>query len=133
MQAVFELPTLINIFLDCMIKSVKPSGRGGKRLGAGRPPRWHTRCGFKSIRVPISLAGEVMEVARYLDGQQCFRNFHSFEDEESPDFDDRKAMDFNYLHYCAEVLGIKNRQLQWEVESLKAQLKSIRKQRFKVL
>ncbi len=115
-----------------MIKTIR-AGRGGKRVGAGRPPKWSTRSGFKTIRVPISLADEVMEVARYLDGQQCFRAFHSFEDEDSPDWDCPKAMQFNYLHYCAEVLGTKNKQLQWEVDSLKAQLKSIRKQRFKVL
>ena len=40
-----------------MIKSVKGLGRGGKRLGAGRPPTWRTR-DFKTIRVPISLAGQ---------------------------------------------------------------------------
>jgi len=40
-----------------VIKSVKGLGRGGKRLGAGRPPTWRTR-DFKTIRVPISLAGQ---------------------------------------------------------------------------
>ncbi len=116
-----------------MIESVRRVRRGGKRLGAGRPPQWSTRSGFKTIRVPISLADEVMEVARYLDGQQSFRVLQSFEDEDSPDWDCPKAMQFNYLHYCAEVLGIKNKQLQSEVDSLKAQLKSLRKQRFKLL
>lgn len=116
-----------------MIESVRRVRRGGKRLGAGRPPQWSTRSGFKTIRVPISLADEVMEVARYLDGQQSFRVLQSFEDEDSPDWDCPKAMQFNYLHYCAEVLGVKNKQLQSEVDSLKAQLKSFRKQRLKVL
>ncbi|MEG4048474.1 hypothetical protein QUA22_27685 [Microcoleus sp. Pol17C2] len=74
-----------------------------------------------------------MEIARYLDGQQYFRAFHSFEDEDSSDFDGAKASEFSYLHYCAEKLGLEKKQLQYEVESLKAQLKSLKKQRFKVL
>ena len=51
-----------------MIKSVKRVGRGGKHLGAGRPSTWFTR-DFKTIRVPISLASQLLEIARYLDGQ----------------------------------------------------------------
>jgi len=51
-----------------MIKSVKRVGRGGKRLGSGRPSTWRTR-DFKTIRVPISLVGQLLEIARYLNGQ----------------------------------------------------------------
>lgn len=115
-----------------MIKSVKRAGRGGKRLGAGRPSTWGTN-DIKTIRVPTSLAGQLLEIARYLDGQQCFRTFHPFEDEESPDFDCPKAMEFSYLHYCAQVLGFEKKDLQKEVESLKAQLKSAKKQRLRAL
>lgn len=116
-----------------MIKSVKQPGRGGKRLGAGRPPKWSTR-GFKTIRVPICLASQLMEIARYLDGQDnSYRKLESFEDEDSPDYDCAKEMEFRYLHYCAERLGWEKKQLQREVESLKAQLKSAKKQRLKVL
>ena len=114
-----------------MIKSVKRVGRGGKRLGAGRPSTWRTR-DFKTIRVPISLAGQLLEIARYLDGQDSFRAFHSFEDEDSSDYDSVKAMQFGYLHYCAEVLAVQNNQLRLEIESLRAELKSTKKQRLKV-
>ena len=51
-----------------MIKSVKRVGRRGKGLGTERPSKWRTR-DFKSIRVPISLAGQLLEIARYLEGQ----------------------------------------------------------------
>ncbi len=115
-----------------MIKSAKASGRGGKRLGAGRKATWGTS-NIKTIRVPTSLAGQLLEIARYLDGQQSCRALQPFEDEESPDWDCPKAMEFSYLHHCAQVLGYEKKQLQREVESLKAQLKSIRKQSFKVL
>ncbi|MEG4144180.1 hypothetical protein [Microcoleus sp. Pol7_B1] len=116
-----------------MIKSVNPSGRGGKRIGAGRPPKWSTKH-FKTIRVPVCLAAQVMEVARYLDGQDnSYRKLESFEDDESPDYDCAKAMEFAHLHYCAEVLGYQKNQLQREVEQLKAQLKSIQRQKFRVL
>ena len=115
-----------------MIKTVR-AGRGGKRVGAGRHSKWRIRSGFKSIRVPIPLAAQLLEIARYLDGQQYFRAFHSFEDEESQDFNGAKAMEFAYLHHCAEILGIQNNELQREVENLKAQLKSAKKQKLKVL
>ncbi|MEG4495486.1 hypothetical protein [Microcoleus sp. D3_18_C4] len=116
-----------------MIKSVKPDGRGGKRLGAGRPSMWSSG-EIKSIRVPFSLADQLLEIARYLDGQESFpRKIHSFEDEESQDFDCQKAMQFSYLHHCAGRLAFQNNLLRSENESLKAQLKSIRKQKFKVL
>ncbi len=115
-----------------MIKSVKQPGRGGKRLGAGRPSTWRTR-DFKTIRVPILLAEELLEIARYLDGQEVFRVFRSFEDEESQDFNASKAMQFAYLHYCAQALTDQNNQLRSEIASLKTQLKSVKKQRFKVL
>lgn len=115
-----------------MIKSVKRAGRGGKRLGAGRPSKWSTR-DFKTIRVPVSLASQLMQIARYLDGQDnMFRKLEPFEDEDSPEYDCAKEMEFRWLHCCAERLGWEKKQLQQEVESLKAQLKSIRKQRFKV-
>jgi hypothetical protein len=112
-----------------MIKSIKQSGRGGKRLGAGRPPKWSTS-DFKTIRVPVALAPQVLEIARYLDGQQDFRELQTFENEESSDYDGAKAMQFNYLHRCAEILGTENKRLRWEIESLKAQLKSVKKQKF---
>ena len=116
-----------------MIKSVNPRGRGGKRIGAGRPSKWSTR-DFKTIRVPVSLAPQLMEIARYLDGQDnSYRKLEPFEDEDSPDYDCAKEMEFRYLHHCAEVLGWEKKQLQYEIESLKAQLKSLKKQRFKVL
>jgi hypothetical protein len=51
-----------------MIKSVKRVGRGGKRLGAGRPSTWHTR-DFKTIRVPISLAGQVKQPMKFFEWQ----------------------------------------------------------------
>lgn len=130
--AISKYTILINIFLDFMIKSVKFRGRGGKRLGAGRPSTWGTK-DIKTIRVPISLADQLLEIARYLNGQSNFRVFHSFEDEESPDFDCPKAMEFSYLHHCAAVLGFEKKQLQKEVDSLKAQLKSAKKQRLRAL
>lgn len=124
---------LINIFLDCMIKSVKRSGRGGKRLGAGRPSTWGETRDFKTIRVPVSLASQLIEIARYLDGQHVSRDFQSFKDEESPDWNCSKAMDFTYLHHCAYVLGLQKKDLQREVDSLKAQLKFAKKQRLRAL
>lgn len=116
-----------------MIKSVKTSGRGGRRIGAGRPSTWRTRH-FKTIRVPVSLAPNLLEIARYLDGQEYFcRPFYSFEDEDSPDFDGSKAMQLNYLHSCAGVLTYQNNQLRSEIESLKAELKSAKKQRLRLI
>lgn len=116
-----------------MIKSVKQTGRGGKRIRAGRPSKWSTR-DFKTIRVPISLAAPLMEIARYLDGQpKDYRKLEPFEDEDSPDYDCAKEMEFRYLHCCAERLGWEKKQLQREVESLKAQLKSAKKQRLRAL
>ena len=116
-----------------MIKSVKQAGRGGKRIGAGRPSKWSTR-DCKTIRVPVSLAPQVMEIARYLDGQDnMYRKLEPFEDEDSPDYDCAKEMEFRYLHHCAEILGWEKKQLQREVDNLKAQLKSARKQRLRAL
>lgn len=50
--------------------------RGGKRLGAGRKSSWPSGCGredTKLIRVPISLADELLEIARRLDaGEQVY-------------------------------------------------------------
>lgn len=116
-----------------MIKSVNPRGRGGKRIGAGRPSKWSTG-DFKTIRVPVCLAPQLMEIARYLDGQpNDYRKLEPFEDEDSPDYDCAKEMEFRYLHCCAERLGWEKKQLQYEIESLKAQLKSLKKQRLKVL
>lgn len=116
-----------------MIKSVKRSGRGGKRIGAGRPSTWGETRDFKTIRVPSSLAGQLLEIARYLDGQQVYRDLESFEDEESSDWDCSKAMQFTYLHHCAYVLGLEKKELQREVDSLKAQLKASKKHRLRVL
>lgn len=116
-----------------MIKSVNPRGRGGKRIGAGRPSKWSTR-DFKTIRVPVCLAPQLMEIARYLDGQDnMYRKLEPFEDEDSPHYDCDKEMEFRWLHCCAERLGWEKKQLQQEVESLKAQLKSAKKQRFRAL
>lgn len=116
-----------------MIKSVKASGRGGKRIGAGRPSTWRTRH-FKTIRVPVSLAAKLLEIARYLDGQEYFcRPFYSFEDEDSPDFDASKAMQLNYFHSCAGALTYQNNQLRTEIESLKVELKSAKKQRLRLV
>lgn len=45
--------------------------RGGKRLGAGRKSSWPSGCGredTKLIRVPITLADELLEIARRMDG-----------------------------------------------------------------
>lgn len=116
-----------------MIKSVKRAGRGGRRSGAGRPSTWGETRDFKTIRVPSSLAGQLLEIARYLDGQQITRVLQPFEDEESPDWDCPKAMEFSYLHHCAQILGWEKKQLQRQVEDLKLQVKSLKKQRFKVL
>ena len=116
-----------------MIKSVKRSGRGGKRLGAGRPSTWGETRHFKTIRVPASLAGQLLEIARYLDGQHVYRELQPFEDDESPDFDAHRAMEFGYLHHCAGLLGYEKKQLQREVESLRTQLKSVKKQRLRAL
>ena len=116
-----------------MTKSVKGIGRGGKRLGAGRRSTWGETRDFQTIRVPILLAKQLMEIARYLDGQQVYRDAQSFEDEESPDWDCSKATQFSYLHYCAYVLGLEKKELQREVDSLKAQLKVFKKHRLRVL
>ena len=116
-----------------MIKSVKRAGRGGKRIGAGRPSTWGGKRDFKTIRVPTSLASQLLEIARYLDGQHVSRDFQPFEDEESPDFDVYRAMDFSYLHYTAGYLGYEKKLLQREIDSLKAQLKSVKKQRLRAL
>ena len=116
-----------------MTKSVKRVGRGGKRLGAGRPSTWGETRDFKTIRVPVSLASQLIEIARYLDGQYAYRDSQPFEDEESPDWDCSKAMQFSYLHHCAYVLGLEKKELQREVDSLKAQLKVFKKHRLRVL
>lgn len=116
-----------------MIKSVKPSGRGGKRKGSGRRSTWSTT-DTKVIRVPVSLADQLLEIARYLDGQEYFpRLFHSFEDEDSKDFDGAKAMQFDYLHGCTRALTHQNNELRAEIESLKAQLKSARKRNLRLV
>ncbi|MEG4575513.1 hypothetical protein QUA56_22970 [Microcoleus sp. N3A4] len=116
-----------------MIKSVKATRRGGKRSGAGRPSTWSTN-DIKAIRVPCLLVDQLLEIARYLDGQECFpRPFYSFEDEDSKDFDALKAMQLNYLHSCAGALTHQNNQLRIEIESLKAELKSAKKRRLRLI
>lgn len=116
-----------------MIKSVKPSGRGGKRLRAGRLSTWRTRH-FKTIRVPVSSADQLLEIARYLDGQTSFpRKFYSFEDEDSEDFDCQKAIEVSHVYYCAGYLTYQNNLLRAEVESLKAELKFAQKRRLRLV
>lgn len=116
-----------------MIKSVKASGRGGKRLGSGRPSTWSTN-DIKTIRVPISLADQLLEIARYLDGQEYFSPpFYSFEDEDSKDFDGSKTMKLHYLRFCAHALTCQNNELRTEIESLKAELKSAKKRSLRLI
>ncbi|MEG4626161.1 hypothetical protein Q5691_17965 [Microcoleus sp. w1-18aA5] len=116
-----------------MIKSVKAGGRGGKRLGSGRPSTWSTN-DIKTIRVPVPLADQLLEIARYLDGQEYFSPpFYSFEDEDSKDFDGSKTTKLHYLRFCAQALTYQNNQLRTEIESLKAELKSAKKRTLRLI
>ncbi len=47
----------------------KRSKHGGKRLGSGRPHKWH--CGAtKLVRIPISYVEQILRVVDYMDANE---------------------------------------------------------------
>ncbi|MEG4964687.1 MULTISPECIES: hypothetical protein [unclassified Microcoleus] len=84
--------------------------------------------------MPVSSADQLLEIARYLDGQTSFpRKFYSFEDEDSEDFDSQKALEVSHVYYCAGYLTYQNNLLRAEIESLKTELKSAKKRRLRLI
>ncbi|MEG5099891.1 MULTISPECIES: hypothetical protein [unclassified Microcoleus] len=80
------------------------------------------------------MADQLLEIARYLDGQEYFSPpFYSFEDEDSKDFDGSKTMKLHYLRFCVHALTCQNNQLRTEIESLKAELKSAKKRSLRLI
>ena len=57
----------------------KKAGRGGKREGAGRKPKWPTGTELKTMRLPACLEKEIFQYAQKrigeLGGWQRFVNF----------------------------------------------------------